>query len=212
MIQPDDPGDMHTYRLRIELPVQAADDEDVAAAIRTLGGSVLSVDLHEVEGHAAVDEVVVDLPGEVDRTTLRTALEGAGTTALLSSKLCDRNEPIDKARRWAVDTANDQPQPQDALAQRVAAACPQAMVWLCETDQANTIPAAQMALERDAPVVHRSTALPEKLAAAAVRSPRWVLAVPQESSQPSSIALLSRPMSLRFTASEVARVQLLLAS
>jgi hypothetical protein len=98
------------------------------------------------------------------------------------------------------------------LEARVAAACPKAMVWLCETHLADKVPAAQMAIERDAPVVHRATALPAKLSAPGVRSPRWVLAVPHGSSDPSSIALLSRPMSLRFTASEVARVQLLLAS
>ena len=203
---------MHIYRLRIELPVQAVNDDEVAATISDLGGSVLSVDLREVDGHAAVDEVVVDLPGDIDQTTLRNALEGSRNTALLSSKRCDRNEPIDRARRWAFDTSNDRPQPASALEQRVAAACPKSMVWLCETRQADAVPAARMALEREAPVVHRATALPEKLAAAEVRSPRWVLAVPHDSSDPSSIALLSRPMSLRFTATEVARVQLLLAS
>jgi hypothetical protein len=203
---------MHTYRLRIEQPVQAVDDEDVAAAISNIGGSVLSVDLHEVEGHAAVDEIVVDLPDEIDQTALRSAFQGAENTALLSSKVCDRNEPIDQARRWAADTANDQPPTHAALAQRLAAACPQATVWLCETHHADAVPAAQMAMERDAPVVHCTTELPEQLAAAEVRSPRWVLAVPHESSHPSTLALLSRPMSLRFTATEVARIQLLLAS
>jgi hypothetical protein len=207
-----EPGEMHTYRLRIEQPVQAVNGQDVAAAISNIGGSVLSVDLHEVEGHAAVDEIVVDLPGEIDQTALRSAFQGAANTALLSSKLCDRNEPVDQARRWAADTANDQPQPHEALAQRVADACPQAMVWLCDAHHADAVPAAQMAMEREAPVVHCATALPEQLVAAEVRSPRWVLAVPNESSHPSTLALLSRPMSLRFTATEVARVQLLLAS
>ena len=69
-----------------------------------------------------------------------------------------------------------------------------------------------MAYEREAPVVHRTNDLPQQLAPPRSRSLRWLLAVPDRYREPDSIALLSRPISLRFTADEVALVQLLVAS
>ena len=206
---------MSSFRLRIELPSDASTDEGVGSAISTLGGRVVSVDLHEVEGPAAVDELVVDLPGDIDQTELRSALTARGRTTLLSSRRCDRDEPFRRARRWVAETGHDDPElhhPSPELTRLVASACPQATVWVCDSHNADMLPAVKMAYEREAPVVHRTNDLPLQLAPPGSRSLRWLLAVPDRYREPDSVALLSRPISLRFTADEVALVQLLVAS
>ena len=48
------------------------------------GGNVVSVDVQEVEGTLAVDELVVDLPDDVDGDTLRTRLDDDRAGILLS--------------------------------------------------------------------------------------------------------------------------------
>ncbi|HEY2332799.1 MAG TPA: hypothetical protein VGH94_12850 [Acidimicrobiales bacterium] len=203
---------MHTYRLRLELPAEATISHDVGGAISRLGGNVVSVDLHEVEGAAAVDEIVVELPGEIDGTRLRSALELEPDVALLSSKTCDPGETLAEAHRWARDADPGARRHEGPLPQLVASACPMSAVWLGETRDAETYPAVRMAVERQAAVAQRATDLPDTLAPRRSRSPRWLLAVPNRDAHATDIALLSRPMSLRFTATEVARVEVLLAS
>jgi hypothetical protein len=68
-----------------------------------------------------------------------------------------------------------------------------------------------MAVERHAPVAHCATDRAQMLVPGEARSPRWLLAVPNSEPDATNIALLSRSISLRFTATEVARVQILLA-
>jgi hypothetical protein len=203
---------MDTYRLRVELADEADAALGVAGAIGGLGGSVVSIDLHEVDGAAAVDEIVVELPGDVDRSTLRAVLEDDSNAALLSSKRCARNEPLDEAVHWARDAGHGLQDRAGALSQQLSVACPLATVRLCDPGDAGSLPAVRMAFERGAPVVHRTSTLPARLAGEELRSPRWVLAVPDRYPEASDVALLTRPISLRFSAGEVARVQLLMAS
>jgi hypothetical protein len=202
---------MNTYRLRIELPLQPAVSADVAGAIVDLGGCVVGVDLREVDGTAAIDEIVVELPDRLDGSSVRAALEEDTDAALLSSRRCTRDEPITQAIRWA-----RQPEPhhhEDAtdLSHRLTAACPLSNVWVGPTVDAGTLPAVQMTLERGAPVVHHATNLPESLSGSR-HAPRWLLAVPDRYPDPDNVALLARPLSLRFTPAEVARIELLMAS
>ena len=91
---------MNTYRLRVEGPLHR-EREPVADAISTLGGKVVSVDLREVDGPRAVDEIVVELPIDLDGGTLTSALEDDPEATLLSSHGCERDEPARHARNWA---------------------------------------------------------------------------------------------------------------
>jgi hypothetical protein len=201
---------MNTYRLRIEFPLRPAVSADVADAIVGLGGYVVGVDLREVDGPAAIDEIVVELPDQLDGSSVRAALEEDTDAALLSSRRSARDERISQAIRWAHHPDSQHDDATD-LSHRLTAACPLSNVWVGPTGDAGTLPAVQMTLERGAPVVHHATNLPDSLSRSR-RAPRWLLAVPDRYPDPDNVALLARPLSLRFTPAEVARVELLMAS
>jgi hypothetical protein len=170
---------MSTFRLRVELPGKQPFDSGVHEGIDRLGGSVVSVDLREIDGTAEVAEMVVDVPEAVDGAALRSAFDKTSGASLLSSRPCARDEVIGHAQQWVrgVDVAAT-----PGLPDRLMAACPLSMVWVSSADQSEVIPAASTALE------------------------------PDHSPGAATVALLTRPSSLRFTAGEVARVALLMAS
>ena len=99
----------------------------------------------------------------------------------------------------------------DATAVRriLASACHSSKVWVAPIDEAREVPVGRLALARGAPLVQRSHDLPAPLGGKPA-SPMWLLAVPDGQPQARSIAFLSRPGSLRFTSSEVARVDALM--
>jgi hypothetical protein len=202
-------ADMSTFRLRVESPVDQVPGSSVHEGIDRLGGKVLSVDLREIDGAAEVAEMVVDIPDAVDGTALRTALVTTTSASLLSSRPCERDEVISHAQQWvrSVDMAAA-----PGLSDRLMAACPLSMVWVSGADQSEVVPEVSIALTRRVPIVCRATDLPDQLSPTSGRASRWLLAVPERSAAAQTVALLTRPTSLRFTASEVARVELLMAS
>jgi hypothetical protein len=202
---------MTTYRVRVEQPLDIGPSDGVAQVISGLGGSVVSVDLHEVERAVAVDEMMVELPSDVDSERLRVVLEGLSDTVVLSSKACEPDAPLEQARRWANDTDHD-PNRCRSDPEALSAACPLAAVSLCNRRDAESFPALQMTLERGTPVIHLAATFPRPYSSHELRSPRWLLAVPDDYTNVRTVALLTRPTAWRFTAPEVARVQLLMAS
>jgi ACT domain len=200
---------MTRYRLRVELPDLPGALAKVATVISDLDGDVISVDIHELDGHQAVDELMVEVLTELDGRLLAAALEQAGAGALLScAPAAARSEPVLEALSWAreiVDARDDA-----ALSRVLAAACHSSAVWVAPIDDAREVPAGRLALARGAPLVQRCHELPERLGARK-GTPMWLLAVPDGHSHTRAVAFLARPGSLRFTASEVARVDALMA-
>jgi hypothetical protein len=200
---------MSRYRLRVELPDLPGALAKVATVISDLDGDVVSIDIHELDGHQAVDELVVEVLTELDGRVLAGALERAGAGALLScSPTKTGTEPVLDALAWAREIV--EAQDDAALTRVLAAACQSSAVWIAPIDEAREVSAGRLALARGAPLVQRSVDLPERLGSRAV-SPMWLLAVPDGQPHPRCIAFLARPGSLRFTASEVARVDALMA-
>ena len=68
----------------MELPDRPGALSRVAGIIGECGGNVVRVDVQEVEGALAVDELVVDLPDDVDGDTLRRRLDEDRAGILLS--------------------------------------------------------------------------------------------------------------------------------
>jgi hypothetical protein len=92
----------------------------------------------------------------------------------------------------------------------LASACHSSKVWVAPIDEAREVPAGRLALARGAPLVQRSHDLPEPLGGRPA-STMWLLAVPDGQPHARCIAFLARSGSLRFTASEVARVDAVMA-
>jgi hypothetical protein len=192
----------------VELPDLPGALAKVATVISELDGDVVSVDIHELDGHQAVDELVVEVLTELDRRVLATALEEAGAGTLLScAPATDRVEPVLDALGWAQEIAETYEM--SAVGRVLASACHSSRVWVAPIDEAREVPAGRLALARGAPLVQRSHDLPGPLGGRPA-SPMWLLAVPDGQPQTRSIAFLARPGSLRFTASEVARVDALM--
>jgi len=193
----------------VELPDLPGALAKVATVISELDGDVVSIDIHELDGHQAVDELVVEVLTDLDRRVLAGALEEAGAGTLLSYAPAKAGtEPVLDALTWAREIV--EAQDDAALTRVLAAACHSSAVWIAPIDEAREVAAGRLALARGAPLVQRSLDLPEPLGARAT-SPMWLLAVPDGHLHPRSIAFLARPGSLRFTASEVARVDALMA-
>ncbi len=200
---------MTRYRLRVELPDLPGALAKVATVISDLDGDVVSVDIHELDDHQAVDELVVEVLTDLDGRVLAAALEAAGAGALLSCKpAATRPEPVLDALGWAreIVLAPDS----QGLGRVLASACHSSKVWVAPIDEAREVPVGRLALAHGAPLVQRSHELPTPLGGRP-QSPMWLLAVPDGRPNTRSIAFLARPGSLRFTASEVARVAALVA-
>jgi hypothetical protein len=193
----------------VELPDLPGALAKVATVISDLDGDVVSIDVHELDGHQVVDELVVEVLTELDGRVLSAALEQADAGILLSCSITTaRPEPVVEALGWARElaAANDR----TTLGRVLAAACHSSKVWVAPIDEAREVPAGRLALARGAPLVQRSHDLPVPLGGRPA-STMWLLAVPDGQPQTRCIAFLARPGSLRFTASEVARVDGLVA-
>ncbi len=200
---------MSRYRLRVELPDLPGALAKVATVISDLDGDVVSIDVHELDGHQVVDELVVEVLTDLDGRVLGAALEEADAGILLScAPATARPEPVVEALGWARELAarNDP----STVGRILAAACPSSKVWVAPIDEAREVGAGRLALARGAPLVQRSHDLPDQLGGRPA-STMWLLAVPDGQPHTRCIAFLARPGSLRFTASEVARVDALMA-
>jgi hypothetical protein len=200
---------MSRYRLRVELPDLPGALAKVATVISDLDGDVVSIDVHELDGHQVVDELVVEVLTDLDGRVLGAALEAADAGILLScTPATARPEPVVEALAWARElaAANDP----STLGRVLASACPSAKVWVAPIDDAREVPAGRLALARGAPLVQRAHDLPAPLGGRPA-STTWLLAAPDGQPQTRCIAFLARPGSLRFTASEVARVEALMS-
>ncbi len=167
---------MSRYRLRVELPDLPGALARVATVISELDGDVVSVDIHELDGHQAVDELVVEVLTQLDGGVLASALEQAGAGALLScAPAAARAEPVLDALGWAREIA-EHPDTGE-LGRVLASACHSAKVWVAPIDEARELPVGRLALARGAPLVQRSHDLPVPLGGRPA-SPMWLLAVP----------------------------------
>lgn len=203
---------MSRHSIRVELPDLPGALAKVATVVSELNGDVVSVDVHEVDGNNAVDEMVVEFLTGLDPGELGHALDRSGAGRLLScSPAPDRADPVVEALRWARDLAAAPVAGAGGTLERVLAdACPAAAVWVAPIDDARAVAAGRLALVRSLPVVQRAEEMPEGFGVEAP-GPVWLLAVADGAQPTRTIAFLARPVSLRFTASEVARVDALVA-
>ena len=203
---------MTAYRLRIEVPLGPSAANLVADAFTELGGDIVAVDLREVDGPRAIDEIVVEFAGTPAVDALSRALDTEPSATLLSSHPCRGGEPVAQARDWVRAAAEREPDERrtDLVAQ-LRAACPMAHVELLDPNDAHDLPVVRMALARGGPVVQRRRTPADPSGHQAPTS-RWILAAADRYPDAGRIALLERPMALRFSAYDAAKVDLLIGA
>jgi hypothetical protein len=202
---------METYRLRIELPDRPGALAAVTSVLAEHDVDVASVDVHELDGANAVDEIVVQVPIGWEAGPLASALAASGGAALLSSqRVAAPSDPVLGALRWcSMVVAADAASRDEVVRRAVQELAHATAAWICSPEEAEEWEAGRMALQRRAPVVVRSEGL--VVDDIAVPPTAWVLGVPDTATAPTVVALAVRPVSLRFSASELARVESLLA-
>jgi hypothetical protein len=203
---------MSRHSIRVELPDLPGALAKVATVVSELNGDVVSVDIHEVDGRNAVDELVVEFLTGLDPGELGTALERTGAGRLLScSPTPARADPVVEALAWARDiVAAYGGDDTTVLTHVLGEACPAAAVWVAPIDDGREVAAGRLALVRGLPVVQRAEEMPAGFGVDAP-GPVWILALTDGGEPTRNIAFLARPISLRFTASEVRRADSLMA-
>jgi len=203
---------MSRHSIRVELPDLPGALAKVATVVSELNGDVVSVDIHEVDGRNAVDELVVEFLTGLDPGELATVLERTGAGRLLScTPAPERVDPVVEALAWARDVvAAHGDGNTNVLARVLGEACPAAAVWVAPIDDGREVAAGRLALVRGLPVVQRAEEIPPGFGVEAP-GPVWVLALTDGGQPTRNLAFLARPISLRFTASEVHRADGLMA-
>jgi len=203
---------MGCFRVRIELPDRPGALAKAAAAMAAAGGNVLSVDIHEIDGERTIDEILVELPDGSDPDALTAALADADAGTMLSSRPDSAVvDPIVRALHWVGFALVGDPQDCDlALAQSLSEICTSAIAWIATPKEAEDLLAGRQALALGAAVVTREAELPPEIAQS-LPGPAWLMAVPDDHLSPTRVGFAARASSLRFTASEVARAEALMA-
>lgn len=198
-----------TYRarLRVELPDRPGALAGLAGALAAQGANVVAVETHEVDGDLAVDELVVDLPDGVTPERLGEVLQGDGVGTLLSCGPPRLHEdPVSRALQWAGALAEVEPADRDdELARAVTDVCSAAGSWVLPTAEARASPTGEAALRRGGPLAVRTDEVPPSLLPELARG-AWLLAVPDDAESPRRVAFVARPVGMRFTTTEIARV------
>jgi predicted amino acid-binding ACT domain protein len=198
-------------RLRIELPDRPGALAKVASVIGAHGANVVGVDVQEVDQDSAVDELVVDVPDDIDVNALRRALVEAGAGVLISHQSGGHEvDPVLRSLRWACAVVGaGAGGADDELCRALAEVCATPTAWVMAVGEARLYEAGRLALARGGPVAHR-TGEPPAGRAFDGSGEVWLLAVPDARLDPRRVAFVARPLTERFSATEVARVEALL--
>lgn len=201
---------MQAYRLRVELPDRPGALAGLGAIVARHDANIVSVDIHEIEGPTAIDEIVVHVPDGWEPARLSAALAEASTATLLSAQRLSVNpDAVLATLRSCVAMLGADA---DGLDRECEAALsrlsPGATVWLADPAAAGTVEAGRLALARGETTILRSSDLGDR--GVASDPPGWVLAALDDHLTPSTVAFVARPEALRFSSTEVERVEALL--
>ena len=195
---------MPAYRLRIELQDRPGALAQVTAAIATSDANITSIDVHEVDGDTAVDEILVEVSEGWTPAPVAAALAAGRAGTLLSSRRVTQTyDAVTSALRSVASMVDAETTLTDAATRAALLAMANgSSARLLDVDAAAAEAAARMALERRTSIVARDDD--------ATGTHGWVLAALDVTSDPTMVALVTRPLNVRFSATEVSRVEALL--
>jgi hypothetical protein len=190
---------MVAYRLRIELPDRPGALAGVTSEIAGSDANILSIDVHVVDGNTAIDEIVVEVDEGWTPGPLATSLASGGAGILLSSRQVTASEdPVAGALDAVVAMVSGDPTAVDAeCSNALLALALGSTARLLDVDTAVLDPAGRLAVDRRGTIVTRD-------------GDGWTLAALDDVTDPHTVALVTRPLDTRFSATEVSRVEALL--
>jgi hypothetical protein len=195
---------MVAYRLRIELPDRPGALAGVTSAIAAANANIVSIDVHEIDGTTAVDEIVVEVADGWAPAPLAAALVQSGGGILLSSRrMTSTEDPVTSALRAVTSMVSDGPSAVDGeCRQALLALAHGSSARLLDLDAASRDQTGRLALDRRSTIVARD--------GDASTTHGWVLAALDDAHDPTTVALVTRPLNVRFSATEVSRVEALM--
>jgi hypothetical protein len=200
----------HLVRLRIALSDRPGSLARVAAAIGEQGGNITAVDVLDGEADTAVDEITVDFAATPDFAELRRALDDSGAATLQSHQEARAGDPVVEVLRRVVELLEAGARNGDELAKSVAQVCSSPAVWVTDGAGARRYEAGRFALERNGAFTERTADLPEAVADV-FNGEAWLLAVPDPLGSIERVVFVARPLELAFTATEITRIEALMA-
>lgn len=200
---------MSLSTLRIELPDDPGALAGVTRVLADLGLNLVEVSIHETDGATAVDELILSSAAPPDVPTLRSAVDAAGA-ALLSVAPCTRRvDLVAAAMGWLVETLDD-PRRLSTLTAGLQIMTGVAPLRAVTPAEAERTPSGRAAIARGATVVRREeTSAEGGEASSSADVAGWVLAA-ADGTEPTVVVFGYRPHSVRFTATEVRRMDAVL--
>jgi len=191
---------MPSYRLRIELPDRPGALAVVTRAIADSDANIVSVDVHEVDGDTAVDEIVVDVAHDWAPRSLAATLAASGMGSLLSSRrVTTVEDPLVSVLRSLAKMLGNEPGAFEAETRRALLAVAHgSSARILDIAEAEREVAARATLERGTSLVTHAD------------DHGWILTAVDDPTDPALVAVITRSLNLRFSATEVARVEALL--
>lgn len=184
----------------------------VTRAVEHLGGTISSVDLQAGVEDIGVCDMSVRLSADVANIdTISDALREtkAGIISELSP-LDHAVDPVLRAIRWACNMVGAGSLADEELKRVIGEICSTRDSWFLSIEEAEQIGVARQAAQKWAPVVTSMSFVPRELEAS-FAGPAIVLAVPDARLEPSGIALIVRPAAQLFSATEIDRIEAILA-
>ena len=196
------------YRLRVQLPDRPGALASLAASIADAGGNVVSLDIHDLDGDHAVDDLVVLLPGSTP-DALGARLEASGVATLLSWRVeAGTTDAVVRALGWARAVLESGVGYADVELSRALSEVSSAdTAWVATVAEADSIDAVRAAVAAGAATVTRQDPLPAAVGDG--NAGGWLLVALDDPAAPTVVGLAARS-DHRFTATELARAEALL--
>jgi hypothetical protein len=196
-------------RLRIELDDRPGALAGIAAAIAGHDGNITAIDMLEADGGRVIDEITIDVPGDLDLARLRSEIAGVSNSRVLSHQRAEVVDPIVRVLRRLATALDRLPDGQgEELAQGVADLCATPSVAVLDAEAAGDHDVGRHALgEPGRAVLAHVPELP--LFGEALTGEATVVAVATSVCGAPVVVRAARPAAQGFTPTECHRIEAL---
>ena len=202
----------YAARCRIAVRRSRSALAQLGGALRAGGAEPVSVDFHRTDQTCDVIDLVVELPDVIDKARLARLLTETGAGRLVSYLPPPvEPDPILALLFQCRDlmAAGDAVQLDRRVSGAIAAVCGTRSAVVSAMPAALAYEAARFAVGQGRAIVQRTVDLPPEIGGHCLKE-GWLLAVPDRKTDPTRVALISRPIAEPFMSTEMARVAAIL--